>query len=151
MLAQVKSGEIPMDKVPYMQRGGAWDNSDLVTKKGQETMKKKTEKVVFNNKISKGVEKKAWSKLDKEYAAVRFAVHTNVLAACSSLLGKTSLMVLVHADAVNKCLSVSCLLRYHDSCRETAPTRKTSTLLNITPTWYTFVQNFAVLGVLYAT
>lgn len=60
-----------MDKVPYMQRGGAWDNSDLVTKKGQASMKKKTEKVVFNNKLSKNVEKKAWSKTDKEYAAVR--------------------------------------------------------------------------------
>lgn len=69
-----------MDKVPYMQRGGAWDNSDLVTKKGQESMKKKTEKVVFNNKVSKGVEKKAWSKTDKEYAAVRFVLM--VCAAC---------------------------------------------------------------------
>ena len=64
-----------MDKVPYMQRGGAWDNSDLVTKRGKESMlaKKKKEKVVFNNKVSKNVEKKAWSKTDKEYAAVSFA------------------------------------------------------------------------------
>lgn len=53
-----------------MQRGGAWDNSDLVTKKGKVAMKKKTEKVVFNNKVSKGVAKKEWSQTDKEYAAV---------------------------------------------------------------------------------
>lgn len=68
---KVKSGEIPMDKVPYMQRGGAWDNSDLVSKKGKQAMaeKAKKEKVVFNNKVSKSVEKKAWLKTDKEYAA----------------------------------------------------------------------------------
>lgn len=73
-----------MDKVPYMQRGGAWDNSDLVTKKGQEQMKKKKEKVVFNNKVSKGVAKKAWSKTDKEYAAVRFA--SMLCCACSYII-----------------------------------------------------------------
>ncbi len=61
-----------MDKVPYMQRGGAWDNSDLVSQKGKQAMleKAKKEKVVFNNKVSKNVEKKAWNKTDKEYAAV---------------------------------------------------------------------------------
>lgn len=53
-----------------MQRGGAWDNSDLVTEKGKVAMKKKTEKVVFNNKVSKSVQKKEWSKTDKQYAAV---------------------------------------------------------------------------------
>lgn len=65
-----------MDKVPYMQRGGAWDNSDLVSKKGKQAMaeKAKKEKVVFNNKVSKNVEKKAWNKTDKEYAAVSFSV-----------------------------------------------------------------------------
>lgn len=66
-----------------MQRGGAWDNSDLVTKKGKVAMKKKTEKVVFNNKVSKGVQKKEWSQTDKEYAAVSLymlRVHTSLSA-----------------------------------------------------------------------
>merc|ERR1719451_5608 len=31
---KVKSGEIPLKDVPYMQRGGSWDNSDLSGKKG---------------------------------------------------------------------------------------------------------------------
>lgn len=57
-----------------MQRGGAWDNSDLVTKKGKGAMLKKKEKVVFNNKLSKGVKKKEWSQTDKEYAAVSLHV-----------------------------------------------------------------------------
>mmetsp|Transcript_9383 Transcript_9383/g.28223 ORF Transcript_9383/g.28223 Transcript_9383/m.28223 type:complete len:237 (-) Transcript_9383:81-791(-) len=34
---KVKSGEIPLKDVPYMQRGGAWDNSDLAGKKGWQT------------------------------------------------------------------------------------------------------------------
>lgn len=61
-----------------MQRGGAWDNSDLATKKGKEAMLKKTqaEKVVFNGKVSKGVEKKEWLKTDKEYAAVSWCSRT---------------------------------------------------------------------------
>ena len=32
--AKVKKGEIPLREVPYMQRGGSWDNSDLQKKKG---------------------------------------------------------------------------------------------------------------------
>merc|ERR1719261_2324825 len=31
---KVKSGEIALKDVPYMQRGGSWDNSDLAGKKG---------------------------------------------------------------------------------------------------------------------
>ncbi|CAN0564080.1 unnamed protein product, partial [Ectocarpus sp. 12 AP-2014] len=45
---QVKSGEIPPEKTPYMQRKGAWDNSDLAKKNIQ----------------------KKWSATDKAYAAV---------------------------------------------------------------------------------
>eukprot|EP00903_Cladosiphon_okamuranus_P021470 g19737.t1 len=47
---KVKSGEISMEKTPYMQRKGAWDNSDLA---------KKDPKVA----------KKRWSSADKAYAA----------------------------------------------------------------------------------
>lgn len=53
-----------------MQRGGAWDNSDLTTKKGQVAMRTRKDKVVLNNKVSKGVQKKEWSATDKAYAAV---------------------------------------------------------------------------------
>lgn len=31
---KVKSGEIALKDVPYMQRGGSWDNSDLLGGKG---------------------------------------------------------------------------------------------------------------------
>lgn len=48
---KVKSGEIPPEKTPYMQRKGAWDNSDLA---------KKDPKVA----------KKRWSNADKAYATV---------------------------------------------------------------------------------
>merc|ERR1719247_3351333 len=34
---KVKSGEIALKDVPYMQRGGSWDNSDLSGKKGWQT------------------------------------------------------------------------------------------------------------------
>jgi len=47
---KVKSGEIAPEDVPYMQRGGSWDNSDLI-KKGI-----KAKKVEWNEK-------------DKQYAA----------------------------------------------------------------------------------
>lgn len=67
---QVKSGEIPMDKVPYMQRGGAWDNSDL-TKKAAAKMAARKEVVVNNNKVSKKIVPKKWSETDKAYANVR--------------------------------------------------------------------------------
>lgn len=59
-----------MDKVPYMQRGGAWDNSDL-TKKGAAKMAARKEVVVNNNTTSKKITKKAWSDTDKAYANVR--------------------------------------------------------------------------------
>ncbi|CAM9342311.1 unnamed protein product [Discosporangium mesarthrocarpum] len=41
---KVKSGEVKAEDVPYMQRGGAWDDSDI-----------------------KNVKKKAWSQTDKAY------------------------------------------------------------------------------------
>lgn len=59
-----------MDKVPYMQRGGAWDDSDL-TKKGAAKMAARKEKVVNNNITSKKITKKQWSDTDKAYANVR--------------------------------------------------------------------------------
>ena len=59
-----------MDKVPYMQRGGAWDDSDL-TKKGAAKMAARKEIVVNNNKTSKKITKKQWSETDKAYANVR--------------------------------------------------------------------------------
>ncbi|CAM9362649.1 unnamed protein product [Pylaiella littoralis] len=90
---KVKSGEIAMDKVPYMQRGGAWDNSDLVTEKGKVAMKKKTEKVVSNNKVSKNVQKKEWSKTDKQYAAGGFRKEQSV-----SIFGGTPLPWITGAE-----------------------------------------------------
>lgn len=53
---QVANGEIPLDEVPYMQRGGAWDDSDLSRKRGAN--------------VSKKVVTKKWSAADKEYAEV---------------------------------------------------------------------------------
>ena len=35
--AKVRSGEIAMKDVPYMQRGGSWKNNDVVGKKGWQT------------------------------------------------------------------------------------------------------------------
>jgi hypothetical protein len=32
MLQLVKEGKVKLSEVPYMQRGGAWDDSDLVKK-----------------------------------------------------------------------------------------------------------------------
>ncbi len=31
---RVRKGEIPLKDVPYMQRGGSWDNSDISGKRG---------------------------------------------------------------------------------------------------------------------
>jgi hypothetical protein len=43
---RVKKGEIKVEDIPYMQRGGSWDNSDV-----------------------KGVKKKVWGETDKTYNA----------------------------------------------------------------------------------
>ena len=43
---RVKKGEIRREDIPYMQRGGSWDNSDV-----------------------KGAKKVAWLKSDKDYAS----------------------------------------------------------------------------------
>lgn len=56
---QVKTGEIPQEKTPYMQRGGgAWDDSDLAKKN-------------LKSKEGKTIAKKKWSETDKAYARVR--------------------------------------------------------------------------------
>lgn len=52
-----------------MQRGGAWDDSDLLKNKKDTQVVKRT-KVVTNDVFSKKIEKKKWSNLDKEYASV---------------------------------------------------------------------------------
>eukprot|EP00953_Heterococcus_sp_UTEX-ZZ885_P041057 20958-Heterococcus_DN1.PRE.1 len=45
----VKAGKVKLSEVPYMQRGGAWDDSDLVKKE-------------------KGIKKQEWNKTDLQYA-----------------------------------------------------------------------------------
>ncbi|CAN0203999.1 unnamed protein product [Pylaiella littoralis] len=54
---KVKSGEIPPEKTPYMQRKGAWDDSDLAQKN------------VKSKQTGKAIAKKKWSSVDKAYAA----------------------------------------------------------------------------------
>lgn len=61
-----------MDKVPYMQRGGAWDDSDL-TKKGAAAMAKRKDKMIRTEVVSKKIVTKKWTETDKTYANVRFA------------------------------------------------------------------------------
>lgn len=61
-----------MDKVPYMQRGGAWDDSDL-TKKGAEAMAKRKDKMIRTEVVSKKIVAKKWTETDRAYANVRFA------------------------------------------------------------------------------
>ncbi|CAM9168774.1 unnamed protein product [Ascophyllum nodosum] len=56
-----------MDKVPYMQRGGAWDDSDL-TKKGEEMMAKRTDKMIRTSVTSKKIVPKKWTKTDEAYS-----------------------------------------------------------------------------------
>ncbi|KAG5191413.1 hypothetical protein JKP88DRAFT_296035 [Tribonema minus] len=46
---KVKTGEIKLSEVPYMQRRGSWDDEDLLKKE-------------------KGIQKKAWTPTDKAYA-----------------------------------------------------------------------------------
>lgn len=63
-----------MDKVPYMQRGGAWDDSDLANKKfgKKATPAQGAKKVVVTNaKVSKKIVPKKWSDIDKKYAQVK--------------------------------------------------------------------------------
>mmetsp|Transcript_24840 Transcript_24840/g.58279 ORF Transcript_24840/g.58279 Transcript_24840/m.58279 type:complete len:216 (-) Transcript_24840:144-791(-) len=57
---RVKRGEIKVDDIPYMQRGGNWDNSDV-----------------------KGAKKKSWLKSDKEYSDGGFKKEQSV-----SIFGK---------------------------------------------------------------
>ncbi|CAN0015904.1 unnamed protein product [Ectocarpus sp. 6 AP-2014] len=54
---KVKSGEIPPEKTPYMQRKGAWDNSDL-TKKNLQKKWSATDKA-YATKPTTAAEKKA--------------------------------------------------------------------------------------------
>lgn len=44
--ARLRSGELKPEDIPYMQRGGSWDNSDI-----------------------KGAKKKSWLQSDKDYDA----------------------------------------------------------------------------------
>lgn len=72
-----------MDKVPYMQRGGAWDNSDLAAK-NKKKMPKPTTTVVKNDKVSKKIVPTKWSSTDKQYANVRrYAVASQRVHSCS--------------------------------------------------------------------
>ena len=57
---RVKRGEIKVQDIPYMQRGGNWDNTDV-----------------------KGAKKKGWLKSDKEYSAGGFKKEQSV-----SIFGK---------------------------------------------------------------
>lgn len=52
---RVKRGELKMDDIPYMQRGGNWDNSDV-----------------------KGAKKKGWLKSDKDYSGGGFRKEQSV-------------------------------------------------------------------------
>jgi hypothetical protein len=52
---KVKRGELKVEDIPYMQRGGNWDNSDV-----------------------KGAKKARWNKSDKEYAAGGFKKEQSV-------------------------------------------------------------------------
>ena len=62
----VRSGKVALKDVPYMQRGGSWDNSDLGGKKGWMTtgfgMK------AFNDGKADTSNVKKWTKEDKKYA-----------------------------------------------------------------------------------
>jgi hypothetical protein len=53
--AKLKSGEIKMEDIPYMQRGGSWDNSDV-----------------------KGAKKVKWLGSDKEYSSGGFKKEQSV-------------------------------------------------------------------------
>ncbi len=57
---RVKRGELKVEDIPYMQRGGNWDNSDV-----------------------KGAKKRGWLKSDKEYSAGGFKKEQSV-----SIFGK---------------------------------------------------------------
>lgn len=57
---KVKRGELKVEDIPYMQRGGNWDNSDV-----------------------KGAKKKSWLKSDKDYSAGGFKKEQSV-----SIFGK---------------------------------------------------------------
>lgn len=52
---RVAKGELRMEDIPYMQRGGSWDNSDV-----------------------KGAKKKRWLKSDKEYSSGGFRKEQSV-------------------------------------------------------------------------
>ncbi|CAB9496407.1 expressed unknown protein [Seminavis robusta] len=52
---RIKKGELKREDIPYMQRGGSWDNSDI-----------------------KGARKKQWSSRDKEYASGGFKKEQSV-------------------------------------------------------------------------
>ena len=62
----VRSGKVALKDVPYMQRGGSWDNSDLSGKKGW--MKTGFGMTAFNDGKADTSNVKKWTKEDKKYA-----------------------------------------------------------------------------------
>ena len=62
----VRSGKVALKDVPYMQRGGSWDNSDLAGKKGW--MKTGFGMTAFNDGKADTSNVKKWTKEDKKYA-----------------------------------------------------------------------------------
>ena len=63
---KVRRGEIALKDVPYMQRGGSWDNSDLKGKKGW--MKTGFGMTAFNDGKADTTNVKKWTKEDKTYS-----------------------------------------------------------------------------------
>jgi len=62
----VRSGKVALKDVPYMQRGGSWDNSDLSGKKGW--MKTGFGMTAFNDGKADTTNVKKWTKEDKTYS-----------------------------------------------------------------------------------
>ena len=62
----VRSGKVALKDVPYMQRGGSWDNSDLAGKKGW--MKTGFGMTAFNDGKADTTNVKKWTKEDKTYS-----------------------------------------------------------------------------------
>ncbi|KAH8055175.1 hypothetical protein JL721_10276 [Aureococcus anophagefferens] len=62
----VRSGKVALKDVPYMQRGGSWDNSDLAGKKGW--MKTGFGMTAFNDGKADTTNVKKWTKEDKIYS-----------------------------------------------------------------------------------
>ncbi|CAN0231955.1 unnamed protein product [Scytosiphon promiscuus] len=66
--AKVKSGEISAEETPYMQRKGAWDNSDLAKKEAKAQQKKATTAAQKKTAASKQKKTKAQPTLEDDGA-----------------------------------------------------------------------------------